>query len=551
MNLEQNTQVLDFFGLIRRRGKSIAMIAGAVILVTFWVTMALPNLYTSSAMILVEPQSVDEDLVDSGVGKIDLNERLGLMTAEILSRARLSRIITDMSLYEDEKDDMTRLEIIELMRSYVNVVPVFSELEEGRGRRRDAKYNTFRIIFRHEDRNVAAQVAQKIANDFINANIEARTTVTGKSLDFMSDEIEGLTEQLATVEKDIAEVKEASAGRLPEDFDSNQRMLQFAMGDLRDAQRVLVSAQSDASYWKNQAIAAASVGSPTDVASPSRRLRELDIQRASLAARGFTDRHPDVVRVEAEMQLLRQQIEASADDDTLPKTVSEQNAIAEQHRAELRATAAEEDIKVLRETIANLETRLAETPAVAEQLDALNRRYDHLYRSYQDFSSRLQQAAVQADLERRQLGERFRILEPAEPAPEPSSPNRILLLALGTILGLALGSGVGLIAEVTDSSVHTSNDLQSALGIPVLVSVPQIMLESDRAERSRQIMRESLAAVAVVLFVLVGGVATYFYVNGAGGAIEEEEVEETQEARAFRDLSPTVVLGAEAPEGVG
>ena len=43
-------------------------------------------------------------------------------------------------------------------------------------------------------------------------------------------------------------------------------------------------------------------------------------------------------------------------------------------------------------------------------------------------------------VERRQLGEKFRILESAEPAPEPSSPNRLLLLSLGAIIGLALAA---------------------------------------------------------------------------------------------------------------
>ena len=122
MNLDQNFKIVDFLGLVRRRGRLIAMTAGGFILATFLIVMALPNLYTSSAMILVEPQSVDEDLVNSGVRQSDLNERLGLMTAEILSRARLSKIITEMDLYEDESDDMQRAEVVDLMRSYTQRV---------------------------------------------------------------------------------------------------------------------------------------------------------------------------------------------------------------------------------------------------------------------------------------------------------------------------------------------------------------------------------------------------------------------------------------------
>jgi polysaccharide chain length determinant protein (PEP-CTERM system associated) len=545
MNLDQGTQVIDLLGLTRRRGKLIAMIAGAVILLTFWVSMALPNLYTSAAMILVEPQSIDEELVNSGVSQIDLGERLGLMSAEILSRSRLSGIIDEFGLYEDESESLQRSEVIELMRSYISVEPVLSELEQG-ARNRNPNFSTFRIVFRHENKFVAAKVAQEIANDFIDANIKSRTEITRKSLDFMRDEIESLSGELATVEKAIADVKAENAGSLPEEFDSNQRMLQFAMNDLRGAERLLAAAESDASYWKAQALAASTLSGGGDQNSPQYRLQALELQRGSLLAKGFTQRHPDIVQVDAEIALLRRQLQAAGQGEDIPKSIGEQNALSEQNRAELRAQAAAEDIERLRDRVASIEDRIARTASVAELLDALDRRYENLSRSYQDFSSRLQQASVQAQLERRQLGEKFRILEAAEPAVEPSSPNRILILVLGAILGLAFGAGTGLVSEVTDSSMHTSAELQKTLGIPVLISVPKIMLESDRVARSRRIFRESLAAAGVVLFVLIGGATTYYLVNVRGGsseAAEEMDGEESSSSAMTVDRVAVARLG--------
>ena len=548
MNLDQGVQVIDLLGLARRRGKLIAMVAGSVILATFWISMALPNLYTSSAMILVEPQSVDENLVNSGVRQSDLNERLGIMTAEILSRSRLSAIIEKFELYRNESGSMQRSEIIELMRSYISVDPVLSELEGG-ARKKDLVFSTFRITFRHENKYVAAQVAQEIANSFIDANIESRTEITSKSLSFMRDEIGSLSGSLAVVEKSISAIKAESAGSLPEEFAGNQRLLQFGMADLRDAQRILSGAESDASYWKAQALTASTMSGGGDQNSPSYRLQSLELQRGSLLAKGFTKKHPDVVQADAEIALLQSQLAGGAagegDEDVAPKSVGEQNARSEQGRAELRAKSAQEDIDRLRVSIAEVERRIGGTASVAEKLDALSRQYDHLSHSYQDFSNRLQQASVQADLERRQLGEKFRILETAEPAPQPSSPNRLLLLSLGTIMGLALGGGIGLISEVADSSVHTSNELQAALGIPVLISVPNIMLESDRAMRSRRILRESLAAAFVVAFVLVGGVTTYYVVNVMGGADSDATpaAEESESTSAMIDLTSRAARG--------
>jgi succinoglycan biosynthesis transport protein ExoP len=525
MNLDQGNQIIDLFGLARRRGKLIAIASAAVILTTFWISMALPNLYTSAAMILVEPQSIDEKLVSSGVRESDLSDRLSLMTAQILSRARLSQIITDMDLYADEHEDMQRFEIVELMRSFISVEPVMSEID-GRQRSKELRFNTFRIVFRHENPQIARDVAQRVANDFINENINSRTAITAKSLEFMGDEMERLSVALQSVEKTIANVKEANPGQLPEELDTNQRILAYTMSDLRTAQRVFDAAESDAAFWKNQALTASSMTSSGDPTSPTYRLRSLEIERSNLMARGYTQKHPDLVRVESEMAILQDQLDADAEEGDPPQSFSEQNARSEQGRAELKAKATSNDIERLRVSIAATEERLAATPLVAEKLDALERQQAHLGKSYQDFSGRRQQAGVQADLERRQLGEKFRIIESAEMAPAPSSPNRILLLILGTVLGFALGAGIGVLAELTDSSLHTTSETQQALGIPVLVSVPRIMLESDRVARSRRILGETFAAVAVVVFVLAGGVVTYYFVNGNAGAQIDEEVEE-------------------------
>lgn len=551
MNLDQDTQNIDLLGFARRRGKLVAIVAGVFLLVTYWVAMALPNLYSSAATILVEPQSVDEKLVDSGVRETDLNERLGLMTAEILSRTRLSSIIDDFELYEEEWDEMERTEVVEHMRDFVSVEPVFNQLETGQARtNREFEFNTFRIVFLNEEKEVARDVAQRIANDFINRNIKDRTSITNKSLEFMRDKIESLSKDLAAVEKQIADVKAASVGSLPEELSANQSSLQFATNDLRDAQRIFDAALSDSAYWKNQALNSGDLSTPNDATSPVYRMRALELERNSLIARGFTSKHPDMVRVDAEMAVLREKLKVQPGEENDPTSIGEQNARAEQNRAEKRATAASEDVDRLRAEIASIEARIAATPSVAEQLDALNRNYDQLARTYQDFSDRLQQASVQADMERRQLGEKFMILESAEAAFEPSSPNRVLLLSLGAILGLALGAGIGLVAEMTDSSLHTSNELQTALGIPVLASVPRIMLEADRVARSRRIRRETFAAIGVVVIVLLCGAATYVFVNGFPGFKPmAEETNGKPEGDQAGSSAPQASLSVVSPHG--
>ncbi|MDE0885884.1 MAG: hypothetical protein OSB70_10155 [Myxococcota bacterium] len=513
MNSQQAPQIPDIIGLLRRRAKVMVMVAGAIVLGMYWLAMALPNQYSSYATILVEPQAVDEGLVSSGVRASDLKERLGIMTAEILSRPRLSRLIDEFDLYPEESGRLQRSEIIDLMRSHISVEPVLSALEAETRARGEVEFNSFRITFRSNSSVTAAVVSQSIANDFLEANIDDRVNVSQQSLDFMQDSIDDLRTRLSRVEGETKEVKDANVGHLPEDLLSNQDALQTSLGQLREVQRALDLARSDEAFWKNQVITAGAMTGLNDQASPAYRKKMVEAELGMMQARGFTERHPDILQARQELLLLEGRISGVEGEDN-PGSYAEQNAKSEQRRSALRVEAAERDAERLTAQAEAARERLAATPAAAARLEALTREYSHLNASFQDFSARRQQASVQADLERKQLGEQFQILEAAFPAPNPSSPNRALILFLGILLGGGVAGALGFVLEATDGSVYDSRALQAATNVPVLASIPSVMLESDFVARRRRAIREVLAAGAVVIFCLVGGGLTYAYVNG-------------------------------------
>ncbi|MCS5638094.1 MAG: hypothetical protein NZ990_16360 [Myxococcota bacterium] len=507
----------------------------------YWIAMALPNQYGSYATILVEPQAIDEALISAGVRESDLKERLGIMTAEILSRPRLSRMIDEFDLYPEESDRLQRSEVIDIMRSHVVVEPVLSALEAETRNRRDLEFNSFKITFRSRSAITAAVVAQNIANDFLEANIDARVNVSQQSLDFMQDSIAALRSRLVEVENEIKEIKAENAGHLPEELAANQESLQISTGQLRDVQRALDLAQSDVAFWRNQAITADAMTGLSDQSSPVYRRKLIEAQLSTMRSRGYTDRHPDVMQAVQELALLDARLEdAGGAEGEVPGSYAEQNAKSEERRSQLRIEAAEREIERLGKQAEAARERIGATPAVAARLEALARDYSHLNASFQDFSARRQQASVQADLERKQLGEQFRILESAFPAAQPSSPNRALILVFGLLLGAGLGGASGLVLETIDSSVHDPRGLQAATNVPVLASIPLIMLQPDLTASRRRLVRQILAAGTFVVFCLVGGLATYVMVNDISifpasvEDVEGESVEAEEDQANFR-----------------
>jgi polysaccharide chain length determinant protein (PEP-CTERM system associated) len=532
MNVENGIQIDDLMAIARRRAKVAIGVALTIAMLGFWVVMALPNQYQSYATVLIEPQTVDPELVESGVGATDLNQRLGIMASQILSRSRLSRIIDDLSLYQSEQEDMVRQEVIDLMRSRVSVEPIVPELGGQTGNRgaQDFEINTFRIVFNDRDAVIAKLVAERLANDFIESHIEARVEVSGKSLDFIQGELDRLSSEILEVEAAVAKVKSENPQRLPDDIPNNQRRLERVMSDLAFAQRGYSEARSDEAFFRSQAASAATMSSPNDVLSPITRLKQLEMLLGEYESKGFTEKHPDMIRTRAEIVVLRERVESGDVDDPAQNSFAQQSAEAEGHRASQRRAAAEEEMQRLENLGVEIQNLLAATPAVAEKLDGLERRYQHLFGSYQDFSNRRLEATVQAQLERRQLGEQFRVLEAAFVAPEPTSPNRPVLMVLSLVLAIAVAGALGIVLEATDSSVHTVRQLQNAIQLPVLASIPKIMLESDRRALRRQRIRTGLAAMTMVLFALIGGVASYVWVNGGRGSGDGESVEETEMA---------------------
>ncbi|RIL04875.1 MAG: hypothetical protein DCC71_12450 [Proteobacteria bacterium] len=522
---EQSFSLNDIVAIFRRRIRLVAAVAGATILAAIFIAAILRDEYTVYATLLVEPQSISRKLVETGVQEQDVMNRLHLMTMQILSRARLSKVIDDLKLYPEESEKKTREEVINMMRGRINVEPVLPEMPDPEMKRRmDIEVNTFRLFFRHENAGVASAVANRLANDFIDEHIKERVQSSGDTADFIESELQRLSSRLRELEAQIAQVKAQNSGSLPEDVVTNQRQIERSFDALAMASQRLAEAQSDQAFYSQQATVARESGlaggpQTSQVLSPTQRLQQLENVLGELRGRGFTDKHPDVVAAVAEMEQVRARVERGEAEEqeqeqqAAPASVAEQQARNEAQRAGLRVEGAQREVERLQKEMDAAQARLANTPRVAEQLDALEREYAQLGESFNEFSAKRLEAAVAANMERRQKGEQFRVLEPAYAPPDPTSPNRPLILALGIMLGVGAGAGIALLLEAADSSYHQARQLQQALRIPVLTSIPAILLEADRRRIRRRNLRDAFAAVAFSGVVLVSSAVGYVVVN--------------------------------------
>jgi polysaccharide chain length determinant protein (PEP-CTERM system associated) len=435
-----------------------------------------------------------------------------------------------------------------LMRGQIEVTPVVPELFVGRETDYKGRIDTFRIHYRSDDAGIARDVANRIANDFIEEHIKSRIQVAGETSEFIENELGRIATRMRELEEQRARLQEENAGVMPSDVQANQGLLSRAYDNLRITQAQLAEAQSDRTYWEQQ-VGISETQDARQEASPTLRLAQLELALAELRSRGYTEKHPSVVQVLQNMNALRAQIDAGevpgeeGEKEKAPLTAQQQLAQAAVSRAEQRIVGAQAELQRLEARISELEEKLARAPKVAEALTAITREAENLDSSYREYARKRMDAGAAANMERRQKGEQFRVLESAFLPPQASSPNRPLILALGLLLGLALGAGVAVLLEATDTSFHDSRKLQSMIRIPVLASIPAILLESDRRAQRRQRMRAAFASLVVTGFVLSSSAVGYVYVNGApgflrslaGGADEEAPVPTPPPAAAAAD----------------
>jgi uncharacterized protein involved in exopolysaccharide biosynthesis len=149
--------------------------------------------------------------------------------------------------------------------------------------------------------------------------------------------------------------------------------------------------------------------------------------------------------------------------------------------AQLEAKRLKEEMGNLKEQIALYQRRIEETPKREQEMVQLNRDYDLVKVYYQSLVDKKYQSQMAENLERKQQGEQFMILDPARLPETPFKPDRNNLLVMGAVFGLAIGLGLAWFRESMDRSFYEASDLETYLELPVLATLLNLNEEEKKA----------------------------------------------------------------------
>lgn len=119
-------------------------------------------------------------------------------------------------------------------------------------------------------------------------------------------------------------------------------------------------------------------------------------------------------------------------------------------------------------------TRVENAPLREQSMATLMREYQNMKITYDTLLQKSQGAQQAENLERRQKGEQFKVIDPARVPEKPFSPNIPKILMIGLMAALGAGIGIALLREQMDRSFHDAEDIEMTLGIKVLANIPNI-----------------------------------------------------------------------------
>jgi polysaccharide chain length determinant protein (PEP-CTERM system associated) len=514
-----------------RRRRALALLPFLFVLAAAAsLALFLPSLWTAKAVVLVNRQEIPEAFVRSTI-TTDPEARLLTLTHEILDTPRLTKIIQDNDLYPAMRRARPPAEVVERMRRDIKI-----DLQDDRERRRESRTMVFTMSYTATNPAVAARVTNTLTSLFSAENSRLREQQAVGASQFLDGRLGELRTRLAAQEQRITAYKEQHLGELPEQKEVNLRTLERLQQQLglahennrraTERRQMITQSMNDLDLASSMAAGGDATLGPTIAPTDSAAAR-LSILRSELTAlqTTYSDKYPDVIHVKEQIRVLESRV-ADEEKKTAAAAAAPKKAVPPGNRAtrdlrmavqnpyvlslmqqldqaavESKATA--DEIGGLNRQIAVYQRRLEMTPKREQELALITRDHDTTRDLFRSLLAKHGEADIAAQLEQKQKGEHFRVIEPAALPERPTGPNRLRLLMVGLALALGAAGVAVVLAEQVDTSYRRADEVRTTAGVPVFSTIPRIVTEADRLGALRH-RRLALGAVAGGLLLVVG-----------------------------------------------
>lgn len=463
----------QFTLILLARWRSALGVFGALIVIALALAFLLPKKYTATASVVVDFKPAP----DANTGIVEaqataasyIATQVDIISSQAVAMMTARRLKLDQNPdYHDDWEDTTggRGDIIvwiatERLKKEIEVTPS-----------RDSQ--VIDIAVTERDPKFAAVVANAVAQAYIDTTIQLKVDAAKHYANWFEEQARQLRATLELKEKQLADY-ERQTGTVPAPTDGRLDIENARLADLSSKLVIIQGLRQDTQSRERQ-FSSGDYGSLPEVQqSPLIIALKEDLSRAEAKLQNIAansgKNYPDYQTTSAEIASLRDRI--TQESAKIAESISTSNQINLKREAELQAA------------IAAQKTRMQELTHQTDVATGLQNDVIAARRDLDTVTQRLAQSSLEGATQRTNIS----VLTPAEEPVKKSSPKRLIILAVGLLLGILGGIFTALAREAKDRRVRVDDEIVDLLGVPLLAIIGRVAVDRGGPAEARVLPR--------------------------------------------------------------
>ncbi|MES2300355.1 MAG: polysaccharide biosynthesis tyrosine autokinase [Pseudomonadota bacterium] len=490
--LEPTHDFVEYWRSITKRkwailafGASVAMLAAAIVFV-------LTPIYKSTTTLLIDANKSKVVSIDSVYSGFSDNHDFFQTQVEILKSNEIAlRTINKLKLWEVPEFD-PRKKDDGALASTLRSLGIGNKGAHGAGQAawtdealaravlpqftRQAQVEPVRlsllvkVSFESSDKELAARVANMMANMYIDSDLDVRFQMTQKASSWLQERMGSIREKLDASERalqtyrdqagilDVKSSSQSGAGKQIEEVTQRVVEARLRRAEAENAYNQIKQAAPGADLSSLPAVVRNAV-----VGEALKQKAEAERKLSEVAQR-YGQEHPKYVQAEGEAKSARENVKRQI--DTVVASVTREYEVARGTERTLEGVLGQ-----ARGSVQSLNRK-------EFQLGVLEREVESNKQIYDMFVKRSKETNLSADLEAAVA----RVVDTARVVDAPVKPQKTQWVVLAFALGLIGGIGTSMLLDLLDNTLKTTADVEARLKQPLLASIP--LLAKRDADRS-------------------------------------------------------------------
>ncbi|MDO4681777.1 MAG: polysaccharide biosynthesis tyrosine autokinase [Lautropia sp.] len=483
--------IVDYWRLALRERRKLLVPVVLAAVAAFVIGLRMTPIYEATSTLMFEstkgPVSIQE--VGGGIANVPVEQGL----AEFLQTSDVAlRVIRNLNLTARPEFVASGGAVSEVMAAWRARAPSdATELEQKALKHFQQNLKVTRthqsplvqISFQSADPRLAAAIVNELPTAFIRADMDARYAATREADQWLNDRLAQLKSSLDRSERALAEYRSENGIVASGSDEASERQISFLNQRLIDARARLASAE-EAQKQAGSSEFSEVMGAPGIANNPgvarARQAQSAAQARMAEVRSQLGDAHPQYQQALSELQ--------QAQEDLHGQVASARREIAGELSA---ARANEHQLQKSLESARQALKDLGGKEIVARQLQ---QEVETNRQLYQTFLARVKEVTAAGDFQRPAA----RLIDAAQVPTVPVKPKKLLMTAMGALLGLLVGFFAIVLIDQIRNTLRRTDDVEGKLGRPLLSAVPKLEgAGAAKTARMQTMMPDSLFAEAI------------------------------------------------------